>query len=991
MLGKVPCRAIAHTRTASGLRSVPPQRRVPRVIRITRPPLLAIAACVFGAALHAPVAAQSPARTAPSPASRVVAEATAAWVAGMERAAAEAWRDTLAERPDATHAWLSLAVLAREAFDWTGADSLQQRARVALTRDARVVDQRDAFAAIVWLETARSANARGEYRHAAQAVDSSIAHARAARDSVTLASALASAAALRGRTVSAVAQQATLDSLAPLTQFRDSLLQLRDRCVRAASTAMRDLDRMAAVLSLARGAHDARASGVCLFTAATLFSERGLQYSTSVLLDSALVSFRRGRAPVDEAAVLQWLGNLYARSGQYALADRYLSEALRGALAADNRSLTAWIHLNLATTARGRGDRARAERSVLLARTLAETVGDGYALADADASYARILLEDEDWPALESHLAAGEGESRPLAATASRFTLRADMALRRGDLSAARTWLMRTDSIATLRGPNWRPSVALNHAWLELRSGRARVAATTLDTLRFRFGRAQVSTQLFVGSALAEAHLALGEVDSAIAALDDALAHIDTRVQEEPTNRLRAQAANTQQPFGGARAADAPRAAVVGIAKAGRVDVAFAQSERLRARALLEALLLAAPVNEETAAERAVRRAEQYAPATLASAQAALPDDRTALVSFLTGPADVGTVALVVTRGDVRAVSLPSVDSLAPLIQRLTAALSDGANDRRLRALRDGLAQQLGDALLAPVLTAVPTGTRHLVIIADDILHRVPFSALRPGGRPLPKPLALSTVPSAAVAELVWRGRDPIGVHSVVLASPVAPIEGDPNAVWRVPLRGAHAEGHAVAGLLHASQLFTGAEASEAQLRAVSDDPPAVLHIAAHAEVNDQEVDDGLLILSSGRDADGFVTPAELATLRLTGTLVVLSGCRTARGPIVGGEGVRGLVPPLLTAGAAAVLTTQWDVGDEGLAPLMTAFYRALTRGHTAAEALRLVQVEAQANNRPSREWAALTLVGNGNWRLPPAARTSAAARGTAKIASRSF
>jgi tetratricopeptide (TPR) repeat protein len=745
----------------------------------TRLSLFALAPCLLGLLAPAPARAQSAGGPAPSPAWQVVATASAAWIAGTEREAAAAWRDTLAVRENATHAWLSLAVLAREAFDWSGADSLQQRARVALTRDPRVASQREAFAAVVWYETVRSANARGEYRQATQAMDSVIARARAAHDTVTLATALAGAATLRGRAVSAAAQRATLDSLAPIRQFQDSRLTLRESCLRAGSSAEHDLDAMAAVLAIARDVTEPRDRGFCLFAAGTQFSERGQQYSTSVLLDSALVSFGRGRAPSEESAVLQWLGNLYARGGQFARADGYLAEALRIAAASGNRALMAWIHINLATTAQARGDRERAERSVLLARELAEAAGDGYAIADADAAYAGILLEHEDWPALEAHLAAGETAPQPLPATAQRFFLRANMAVQRGDFATARLMVAGMDSIARLRGPNWRPSVTTNRAWLELRDGQARVAATMLDTVRVNFGRAQFQMRLFIDAALAEAYLALGMVDSAITALDNALVHIDARVQNEPTNRLRAQVANLQQPFGGRRAADAPRAAAVGIAKAGRVSAAFAQSERLRARALLEALLLASPVREESAAERAVRRAEQYAPATLASAQAALPDDRTALVSFLTGPADVGTVALVVTRDEAHAVALPSVDSLAPLIQRLTAALMDGANDRRLRALRDGLARQLGDALLAPVLRLVPSSTQHLVVIADDILHRVPFAALRPGGRSLPSTMALSTVPSAAIAQLVWRGREPVGLHAVVLAAPDVPIEGD--------------------------------------------------------------------------------------------------------------------------------------------------------------------------------------------------------------------
>jgi len=975
------------------LRGGRPQRRVSPVIRPVRVLARTLVLGILGLAIASPIAAQAPHRSPPSPAWRTVAEATEAWVSRTEATAIGAWRDTLRQRPDATRAWLSLAVLAREALDWIGADSLQRRTREAIGRDESVAAHRESFVAMAWLESARSGNARGEHREASLATDSAITHARAAHDTVTLATALAGAAALRGRTVSVAAQRATLDSLAPLKPLGDPLLQLRDECIAAGTVAGTEDVGMAAVLALVRtqAARNARAAGTCLFSVGAQLSERGLQYAPSNLLDSARVAFGRGRAPVDEAAVLQWLGNLYARSGQYARAEGFLSEALRGALAAENRSLTAWIHLNLAMTASGRGDRTRAERSLQLARALADAVGDGYALADIDAAYARLLLDDGDWPALEAQLDVQDAAQHGLTSVVTRAELRADMAMRRGDLASAREWLRRSDSLASVRGPNWRPAVALQEAWLNLRDGRPRDAATALDTLRRRFGPLQASTRLFAGSALAEAYLALGQVDSAVAALDEALGHIDTRVREEPTSRLRAQAANTRLPFGGTRAAHAPRAAVVGLAANGRIAEAFAQGERLRARSLLEALLLAAPVNEESAAERALLRAAQYVPSTLAQAQGALPDDRTALVSFLTGPSDVGTVALVVTRRDVQAVPLPSVDSLAPVIQRLTAALASAANDRRARALRDGLARQLGDALLAPVLAAVPSNTRHLVLIADDILHRVPFAALRPTGRPLPRTLALSTIPSAAVAQLVWHDRAPVGADVVVLAAPDAPADGEPSASWRVPLPGALREARAVASVMPTARVYTGAKASEAQLRTSTESPVAILHIAAHAQVNDQEVDDGLLILSAAPDADGFVTPSELASLRLHGALVVLSGCRTAGGPIVGGEGVRGLVPPLLTAGAAVVLTTQWDVGDEGIAPLITAFYRALHRGYSAAEALRLVQADAQARNRPSREWASLTLVGNGNWRLPPAARTAARASSSAKIASRSF
>ncbi|MGH7536669.1 MAG: CHAT domain-containing protein [Gemmatimonadales bacterium] len=76
------------------------------------------------------------------------------------------------------------------------------------------------------------------------------------------------------------------------------------------------------------------------------------------------------------------------------------------------------------------------------------------------------------------------------------------------------------------------------------------------------------------------------------------------------------------------------------------------------------------------------------------------------------------------------------------------------------------------------------------------------------------------------------------------------------------------------------------------------------------------------LALTPGQGEDGFVTPGELAGLRLDADLVVLSACRTAGGVVVDGEGVQGLTAPLLAAGARSVVATSWQVGDQLTVPL---------------------------------------------------------------------
>ncbi|HVS04098.1 MAG TPA: CHAT domain-containing protein [Thermoanaerobaculia bacterium] len=100
----------------------------------------------------------------------------------------------------------------------------------------------------------------------------------------------------------------------------------------------------------------------------------------------------------------------------------------------------------------------------------------------------------------------------------------------------------------------------------------------------------------------------------------------------------------------------------------------------------------------------------------------------------------------------------------------------------------------------------------------------------------------------------------------------------------------------------------------------------------------------------------------------LRGEQATLSGCETALGERVRGEGVVGLPHAFLAAGARAVLVSLWRVDDRETAELMHRFYRELDAGHAPGEALWrarrgwLTGPEGPAH--PSR-WAPFILVGS--------------------------
>jgi CHAT domain-containing protein len=81
-----------------------------------------------------------------------------------------------------------------------------------------------------------------------------------------------------------------------------------------------------------------------------------------------------------------------------------------------------------------------------------------------------------------------------------------------------------------------------------------------------------------------------------------------------------------------------------------------------------------------------------------------------------------------------------------------------------------------------------------------------------------------------------------------------------------------------------------------------------------------------------GNPLDGLVRLLDIYNLDLASNLVVLSGCRTALGKNLRGEGLVGLTRGFMYAGAARVIASLWKVDDEATSELMKRFYKAMLR-----------------------------------------------------------
>jgi CHAT domain-containing protein len=422
--------------------------------------------------------------------------------------------------------------------------------------------------------------------------------------------------------------------------------------------------------------------------------------------------------------------------------------------------------------------------------------------------------------------------------------------------------------------------------------------------------------------------------------------------------------------------------------------------ERQTARAKLDHLELAEAdlrnLLDQTNPVLSALRAPAFA--ALPEVQKALGADE-ALLSFQIAPDEElfggtggGSWVIVSTRGGTRAWRLrrdrvalrPAIDLFNGLFQR-----------------RDGTeaspAAGLYQALLADALNGLPPGIRRLVIVPDDVLHQLPFAALRPAAAapPLIDRYQLTIVPSATLW-LHWKAsRPPVApIPLLAMADPDLPgrtvrrSRGEPverAAVFGSGLRlgalpEARREGRAaVRHLAGESVLQVGGEASEGFLKTADLRRYGVLHFATHAVLDDQSPErSGVLLTPAPASEDGLLQIREIVLLPLEGRVVVLSSCRSASGTVLRGEGVMGIARAFFQAGAHTVVASLWPLRDDDSAALFDRFYVHLGEGRSVTGALHAAQRDRIAAGAPSYAWAGLMVLGDGDLVPLPGGRQSA-------------
>lgn len=340
-------------------------------------------------------------------------------------------------------------------------------------------------------------------------------------------------------------------------------------------------------------------------------------------------------------------------------------------------------------------------------------------------------------------------------------------------------------------------------------------------------------------------------------------------------------------------------------------------------------------------------------------------------------------------------------------IERAVLALHEQWSAPDVAARRDQarFVAELSQVLLGDVAPFL--GDRRLLVVADGALHYLPFAALpeptlRDGRRePLLARHEVVSLPSATVLaaqRTLLAGRPPASKQLAILADPVfdrrdgrlttrvrhgeessaSPLAERSEAATRgfERLPGTRQEAIEIASLLPADESLVALDFDANRELVLSEALRSyrVVHFATHGMIDAEEPALSGLALSGldaqGLPRDGFLRLPDVYELRLAADLVVLSGCRTALGKEVRGEGLIGLTRGFMYAGTPRVLASLWQVEDRATAALMVHFYRALWQdGLPAAAALRAAQL-ALSQERRWRDpyfWAAFVL--QGDWR----------------------
>lgn len=263
-----------------------------------------------------------------------------------------------------------------------------------------------------------------------------------------------------------------------------------------------------------------------------------------------------------------------------------------------------------------------------------------------------------------------------------------------------------------------------------------------------------------------------------------------------------------------------------------------------------------------------------------------------------------------------------------------------------------------GKALYDKFLRPLNLESKHLVIIPDKSIWKIPFQALSPDGEKyLIESTEISYAP--AVSVLLEQLKSPKPVRETVLA--FANSSYDMQVLQYV-----NAEATSVARIYNSNPILN---ATAADFRRVSQRAD-ILHLSMHSQVSNEMPLESFLAFRPLGANDGRLTVEDILKIKLKkGSLIFLASCDTNN--VLNGEGLVSLSWAMMGSGATTVISAQWEANDRSTEVFSRKYYRSYRAGNSASEAIRKAAIEMindkSSNIHEPYYWANFTV--NGDFR----------------------
>lgn len=289
---------------------------------------------------------------------------------------------------------------------------------------------------------------------------------------------------------------------------------------------------------------------------------------------------------------------------------------------------------------------------------------------------------------------------------------------------------------------------------------------------------------------------------------------------------------------------------------------------------------------------------------------------------------------------------------------------------------------QLYQQLLGNVLGPEEEKIKRITVIPDKRIALVPFAALLrslPDSQSSPLDYAIrhhSFTYNYSVSILAYQQIQRESVSVPVGFLGMAPFAIEKERVEEMPVRDSlywlPQSGDVIKALEARPRLVLLNEAATLSAFLTHAPQYGIWDLSTHATVNHDFPDSSMVAFYPLAEGEYRLMPEQIADLRGSPQLVVLSACETGLGQDVVGEGVLSLGRAFMLAGARSVLATLWRVRSGASNVLMADFYERMAAGDPKDIALQVAQVRFLDGTGPSAlleghpyYWAGFTPVGD--------------------------